>query len=476
MNVKSYCDDCGKPMEKAHRIHKGLRYCSTCYAREFERRMCSKCGNLAMLYKNDHEAICRRCQRNKPCARCGKAEYKIGKITPYGPVCKTCLPYFKETKACGLCGILSTRLTRVSRLGIDVPVCPKCARRDIATCQMCRRHRLLSEMPDGRMLCKACLEKGEVPCPTCGGTMPAGYGSVCEACYWKEVFRKRLVIDQATFSAPGVGQAFDEFGNWLALEVGNQKAALFIHRYLPFFLEIQKQWKRIPDYAELLGYFGAEGLRRVRVPMRWLGKAKDILPDATAREQDSDRRRIEAIMASIPIETEAAKVLAAYKDNLMNRIKGGKATVRSARLAIRPAASLLLIADSTGSKLPDQAALNRYLLEAPGQMAAITGFVNFLNEKHELALSLKVDKKLVSMARKKNLEKELMALIREKGNGEESRKRWLSVALAYFHGLSRKAGKSVKNEDIVNAVDGGEIVTWGKAKYWLPEMLKLTRW
>lgn len=34
-------------------------------------------------------------KKTHPCIRCGKGTYSIGKITNYGPACKSCAPYFK---------------------------------------------------------------------------------------------------------------------------------------------------------------------------------------------------------------------------------------------------------------------------------------------------------------------------------------------------------------------------------------------
>lgn len=297
--------------------------------------------------------------------------------------------------------------------------------------------------------------------------MPAGRGNLCERCYWTETFRKRLRMDQAAFSVRDMAQAFGEFGEWLLTAVGDNKAALTVHRYQRFFLEMEKQWRGIPAYADLLRQFGAERLRRVRLLMRWLHEAKRIVPDAKAREEDSERRRIEAIMASVTTGTLADRVLTAYMDRMIKRVAAGKATVHSVRLALRPAASLLLAADPSGDRLPDQAALDRYLIDAPGQKAAITGFINFLNDGRGLELVPKVDEKRVRDARRKKLEAELMALRREGGEGDEFRQRWLSAALAYFHGIKRSELKHTKSEAILEEGEGF-VVTLGNERYWVP--------
>ncbi|TQV64424.1 MAG: hypothetical protein FNT29_05145 [Halothiobacillaceae bacterium] len=462
------CDECGKTAPKIWRVYKGHKYCGTCYAREFKRAMCPRCGNYAKLPRRHPEAVCSDCEKDKPCARCGRPpKYPIGKITEYGPVCNACSPYFSKVESCEACCTASQRLSRISRLGHDLRVCPKCASAAKAICTACRKHRVLLEAPDGRMLCKKCLELGQIPCPQCQALMPAGMGAQCDQCQWDKSFRKKLNIDLAAFSTPGMAAAFAEFGDWLSKEVGSRKAAITIHRYLPFFLEIEKQWKDIPDYPALLKHFSAEGLRRVRLPMKWLKKARGIMPDAQLREDDSDLRRIEAILASVPEGIAAGTALRKYHRMLQARLNAGETSIRSIRLALRPAASLLLESDPGGSKLPDQAGLLRYLHMSAGQRAAVTGFVNFLNTEFELSLLLPKAKKGASSEQRKKLEAELLDLMRVGSQRSGIDRRWLSVGLAYFHGLPRRVGMEVQDEQ-VRAQGDGLVVEWRSRNFWLP--------
>jgi hypothetical protein len=130
---------------------------------------------------------------------------------------------------------------------------------------------------------------------------------------------------------------FHRFGRWLVEQVPAQKAALTIHGYFPFFYEMEKRWGKVPSYDQLLIHFTAEGLRRVRLPMRWLSETLQVVVDAQVREDASDLRRIAVIVASLPVETPAAQVLAAYNRELQLRIAAGRVSIRTARLALRPA-------------------------------------------------------------------------------------------------------------------------------------------
>lgn len=464
------CDECGREITNAHRVYKWRRYCATCYARVFKLRLCPRCGNLARLPKDDEKAVCRKCEKDKPCIRCGKPEYEVGKITPYGPVCNSCAPHFREPKPCGQCGSLSSRLTRVKRIGIEVPVCPKCARQDHGTCQTCHRHRSLQESSDGRLLCGTCLEKGEVLCPKCGELMPAGNGKQCQKCYWKGLLEKRIEMDSAAFSVTQMATNFEAFGRWLGQETGEHKAAMTIHRYLPFFLEIERRWKTIPEYGKLLAHFGALRLRRVLLPMRWMEENGYVVPDTAAKEEDSERRRIAATLDKFPRESRERAILEGYHNVLMMEMKADNTTLRSIRLAMTPAAAFVLRAKEMKSMPPDQKTLDAYMEKTPGQRAAVSGFVRYLRDVHGAKISLpRSDSKKAQRNRRKKLEAEMLVLMRTSNGSEEFRRQWLSVALAYFHGLPRKVGRRIQTEGIGVHEDGSVTVTWNGQKYWIPK-------
>lgn len=459
------CDECGRSVEKIWRVYNGHRHCSTCYAREFKRRLCPRCGNYARLPRREPDAVCPKCQTDMPCIRCGKSDYSIGKITPYGPVCNACSVYFRKHQPCDNCGALSPLLTRHGQRRL----CPKCARAGHRSCQACGRHRQLQTANDGRQLCRKCAELGNIACPLCGEGMPAGYGSRCEKCYWGKLLERRIAINIGAFGIPAMAQHFASFGMWLGCRVGTQKAAITVHRYLPFFVAIEHEWRGIPSYAALLQQFGAEQLRRVRLPMTWLSETAGITPDARVREEDSERRRIDALMASITQGTLGAEALGAYRTLLDVKLAAGKTTLHSIRLALRPAVSLLLAADVSGKALPDQIALDRYVQQAPGQLAAITGFVNLLNQKYSTGLSMQNIIKKSQVMRRKKLEDELVEMIRRGEAGSPPSKEWISAALEYFHELPRRGSRSITNGQIkVDKQGRGVSISFNGQLYWIP--------
>lgn len=244
-------------------------------------------------------------------------------------------------------------------------------------------------------------------------------------------------MDEAAFSNPVLGQSFGEYGAWLMETVGAHKASLTIHRHLSFFLEIERRWQSIPQYHELLGVFGAEGLRRVRLPMRWLQATHGVCPDQVAREEDSELRRIMAILDSVPKQhSHAHASINGYYDNLLTKAKKGKSSLRSVRLALRPAAGVLRIALKEGMDLPNQSVIDRYLRDTPGQKAAVTGFIHFLNRENSLGLEVHVDLKQVRKNRRRALERKIMQMVLHPGDGEVFARQWLRAGLEYFHGVT----------------------------------------
>lgn len=263
--------------------------------------------------------------------------------------------------------------------------------------------------------------------------MPAGRVRCCEDCYWVKTARNRLAIDQEGFSSSYMAGEFGSFGDWLLTTYGGKTAALSIHRYFTFILEVEKTWGSFPDYRSLVGHFKAEGLRRVRRPMRWLSEIHEIHPNPTIREETSEKTRLEQMLTLYPNSTIIGQAIHGYMAKLQRRQREGKTTIRSIRLALTPAAGLSRIVVKTGHDLPNQKLLDAYLMDHPGQKAAITGFINFLNREYKVNIKAKADPKLTRRHRRKKLEQALRAMMLDENKGAQFLWQWAPVALEYFH-------------------------------------------
>jgi hypothetical protein len=461
----SVCDVCGHDVTKIWRRYKGNAYCSACYKREFKRAICPKCGMLSRLHKCNPDAVCIKCEHSgKPCIRCGKADYKIGKITEYGPVCNACSAYFREQKVCDGCGKPSQRLTHITRLGGDKLLCPACARSDHATCQACGRHRLLETLADGRKLCKKCLTLGETQCTNCGNMMPAGAGKICSSCYYSKLLLQRIEINCSAFVKQKVQEHFRFFAEWLVEEIGSKKTAITLNKYVKFFLEIEQTWEDMPqEYSILLKHFGPLRLRRCELPMRYLQSKGLATVDETAKQEEAERRRIAVIVGC------KCKILTEFHLYLNKRLESGTTSLRSVRLALSPAAKLMQLVRDSGREKPIQKDLVTYLQKSPGQRAAISAFVGFLVYRYGLKMSLPITDGRAAKKKRQVLEAELSKLLKSDGKGILFQKKLLGTALAYFHGLPKNSISSQTLNELEKSSEGGfEVVIKGKA-YWLPE-------
>jgi hypothetical protein len=297
--------------------------------------------------------------------------------------------------------------------------------------------------------------------------MPAGKGRECDDCYWLRTFNARLTIDVAGFSTATMSKVFGDFGAWLLKETGPQPAALKIHRHFMFFSEMEKHWGQLATYEQLLESFGASGLRKAELPMRWLRAVGRVVVDEVAREHHTEMRRVADLLESV-VEPNFKDILKRYHANLLVKVEQGGASVRSVRLALRPAVDLLHLAGSQGAAMPTQRTLEHFWHSSPGQLAAVTGFVNFLNRTFMLKLESRPDKRLMEKARRRKKEKALRLLISERQEGGAFERKWIAAALAYFHGISKVSSQRLTYVAADYKAVPGFNVTYGGDLLWVP--------
>lgn len=434
------CSQCGKSVEKYHRIFKGEGYCTTCYVREFKPKPCAKCGEVHRLPRKIENAVCDKCRTDKPCIRCGKQKYRIGKLTQYGPVCNACAHYFREKKACDSCGTLTTRLSRLDKSGRGKQLCTRCytAAKGYQTCPKCKKYRLLVET-EHDMMCKKCANQGEILCQECSKYIPAGLGNKCHNCIWKNKLNKRIeLLGAGIKSKTAIRHGFCLFGKWLATDVGYGKAAMTIERYAGFFQEVAIHWDVLPTYDILLQHFKPKGMRKMLKVRQWLETLSEAKTSQKLTNDLSEQDRIRTLLAKIEAKPVAKSLLAAYYAKLLNKIDTGKTTIKSVRLALQPAVGLM----TNLIKLPRQTDVDGYLKQKSGQRAALLGFINFINQEYNLDLKIDKltvsDKQKIKEKRKQELEKRVIDYVVRcrKNPNAFNLNEWVRLALPYFHGIN----------------------------------------
>ena len=462
------CVECRKSINKAQRKHKGHSYCSTCYSREFKHRICKNCGNEARLPKFDLEAVCKECESSGPCIRCKKDVFKTAKLTELGRVCPSCAHYFKSPEPCENCGIESTKLSRGSHLNHDLKVCPKCFYAHHKTCDLCHHHRETTKNDSGKNICKKCLTIGEVACKTCKELMPAGRGKQCESCYWKELLSSRLKVNLLSINQPLFKSAYSDFSKWLSNKRGNNITAIKINRYRPFFSNLDKKFSKLPNYEELLKIYGPEGLRKYRSAIEWLDQSRTIEIDEKLKHKFSELGQIDKRLSVLDKDTPHWQLVSEYLETLNDRYKKGKIKLRTMRLAISATIKFLDRFVENNQEFPSQKNLTNYLIEYPGQKNNITGFINHLNKLTGLALSTRVEQKLIDRHKNKKLENDLLSLINKKSLDEMQIKQWILLNLRYHHRLNDRDSRKIYNANTVTKPFSGQYLLNDNDNLWIP--------
>lgn len=464
------CDECGKGPRTIKRVRHGHRYCTSCYRRVFRRARCPGCDEMARLPRDTPHALCIRCERRAPCHRCGKVDYKIGRHTPYGPVCSPCARHYDEPTPCEWCGRLSNLLSSVIREGTSVRLCHSCATEKNKTCASCTRHRPVWKTIDGKPHCRLCVEEGTSICNTCSTEMPAGYGKRCRECDTRARLARRIAMNRAAFVRSDMADRFEAFGIWLSAEIGVEKAALKINRYLPFFMDVERRWGAIPNYEALLEYFGTAGLRKVLLVSRWLAESGIVAVDETVKKESALRHRIDSLLSRLPEDTKARALIDTYHEALGVRHASGRLSLGSLKCALVPAVALLERSLNEGDEiLPSQQALEDYLSESPGQRAAIHGFIAHLRGHHGTVLDLPhASSPKATERRRATLEAEIARLLDQEERNTAFEERWLALGLSYFHDLSRSLARKLARSTELQRTDDGFEVSYKDATYYVP--------
>jgi hypothetical protein len=300
--------------------------------------------------------------------------------------------------------------------------------------------------------------------------MPAGRGNKCENCYWSNLLERRAKINSAGFVSIQFTQYFISYSEWLLSRVGAHKAAISINKYYSFFSEVESAFRCIPDYAELLKKFSADGLRRSMLPVKWMIENHLLIADEILRDDDSEQRRIAKKINYFGDKTKNYDLINSYYKHLLKKKALGKTSLKSIRLSLTPAIGLLGMAVSMGYQTPNQTAIDTYLIKKPGQRAAISGFVGYLIKSCEIDIYLP-DINFVDRAKRarKKLEEDMVSFLTSDHSIANKNTFWISLALAYFHNLPRMRQHTIETLPIGKSLDG-LLITINDVEYWIPQL------
>ena len=314
----------------------------------------------------------------RTCLRCERPfAGKAGRIVGGRPACPACAPAFLDLVPCPACGRPTRRLGRMP--GREGMACEGCRRKAThATCRTCGRHRKVGRRDeDGRAVCVSCV--GETPpvhdCPGCGAATPGTGAAPCRACSLRSRVERRVGLCAEMMSQPWARALFQEFCGWdgLARTAGDMTRR--VDAYAACFSTIDRHCASRDALGQdlLLRLFGAEGLRRHHVVVRFLVERLALAWDQGRTEAFTEAGRAEAVLAAAD-ERPWGPALRAYHDHLARDPALRPETIR---LYLNAADGLLRQAGHADLAFLKQADVERYLRRKPGQWASLTGFLPY---------------------------------------------------------------------------------------------------
>lgn len=280
------------------------------------------------------------------------------------------------------------------------------------------------------------------------------------------------MTDAGDLNGAQMQSEFLEFGSWLAHQIGNQRAALSIHKHHTFFKAVDSLWGQFPEPNQLAMQLGVPVLRNARRPLRWLESTKNYTFDTSVMEGLQESERIIRIMAEVPPDAVLAPLVEAYHCHLRSRADKEVLKLRSLRINLRAAVDVVILALSERETRIDQRHVDRILKSKPGVAASLWGFVAFLNMQRPEASPLVMSKRRIEHLRRSRLEKEMIKLASAARAGRDVTHQWIARSLEYFH--RQPPGNRTQLVTTSEPEGNGYVVTLAGKSYWVPNPLHLT--
>ena len=310
-------------------------------------------------------------------------------------------------------------------------------------------------------MCVSCV--GETPpvhdCPGCGAATPGTGAAPCRACSLRSRVERRVGLCAEMMSQPWARALFQEFCGWdgLARTAGDMTRR--VDAYAACFSTIDRHCASRDALGQdlLLRLFGAEGLRRHHVVVRFLVERLALAWDQGRTEAFTEAGRAEAVLAAAD-ERPWGPALRAYHDHLARDPALRPETIR---LYLNAADGLLRQAGHADLAFLKQADVERYLRRKPGQWASLTGFLPYAARVSGVQLTAPARKR---RGRPKAREKALLRDVRglldrldHAGSVGEGRA-VLATAISKIYAVPLSAVLKLRAPDA--AVDGAAVTLW----------------
>ena len=206
-------------------------------------------------------------------------------------------------------------------------------------------------------------------------------------------------------------------------------------------------------------------------PVSWLHSEYGIEIDPTRKKETSEIQQINKMIEQSSLKTNLLTMIDSYRSYLFDKYSKQQTTLRSIRLALRPAISFLVSCQNEQQAHPGQNELQHYLNSKPGQRAAITGFINFVNDKYRLNMNIK-NIRHRKINHKQHIENQLISLLKTQKKDDGFLMQWVSVGLSYFHNQPSHIIARISETDISLEKEDMIAVKIADKILWLPHWNK----
>lgn len=405
----------------------------------------------------------KRIAKDVPCIRCGKKKYKNRKNTELGPVCNSCSIYFREPKKCSSC---ETKKRDVSNRNLNngstAVLCQSCyGRSEQVACSLCtrRQHEFFYDL-SRKHICKNCLTLPPRYCKYCSVEIPAGSGHICRDCSFSRTLQRRMNYLSPLLNGE-FQRIFNEFSQWLIARKGINYTAIKIGYYFQFIHELNdlaNSLTTFPTYTDIVNRLSVARTRQFLLVTVFLSEIKVIKIDSKIRDEFSNLDMIDRYLNYFKQNSNFGRMINRYYNQLELKLKDGRTSIRSIRLALTPAMNFLKNCVHYSLNKPSQDVLRGFLWASPGQRAAITGFINFLNNSYGNDISLDSIPKTITFERPylstKMLKQRFIDILRESKVREIPDEQLLRTSIAYLHGVEIPEFVRLSRHDILKNKTG----------------------
>lgn len=439
----NFCNYCKNILTNWDYRYKEEHYCRICYEKLFILKTCLSCNKIKRIYRYSEKPLCKFCEvKDLNCSRCGKTDFKIGKILKNGVICNSCVKYYQEQKICSYCNQEKINVSnRTLTDGSKKLLCGNCYNKTLPICSSCGYRRVAyCYDKNNKTICKICSIEIKRKCISCDKLIPAGYGNICRECNSLKTLNKKT-SNLSNSLSNYLNNSFIEFSIWLLERRGSEFTALNIQNYYGYFFlldEICLEFKRLPTYEELISKLTVAKTRAYLLVTIFLNEMRIIKIDNKIKEEYANLDMIDKYLNTFKKGTRNHSLIEKYYLFLLQKLDKNQTTIRSIRLALTPAVKFLNYCENFKNSTPSNYILEGYLWCYGGQKATITGFINFLQKKENLNITINNSYSfdfIVSSTSKEILKERFLDMLRLPLIPKSKEQYFYKTAIGYLHNI-----------------------------------------